>query len=41
VYRASHASEFDLAAAIQGLEGPTASIENTDGTLVVTLSRAR
>jgi hypothetical protein len=41
VYRASHAAEFDLVAAIQGLEGPTASIENTDGTLVVTLSRAR
>ena len=41
VYRASHAGDFDLVAAIQGLEGPTASIENTDGTLVVTLSRAR
>jgi hypothetical protein len=41
VYRASHAGEFDLVAAIQGLEGPAASIENTDGTLVVTLSRAR
>ena len=41
VYRASHTGEFDLAAAIQTLEGPTASIENTDGTLVVTLSRAR
>lgn len=41
VYRASHAGDFDLSAAIQGLEGPTASIENTDGTLVVTLSRAR
>ena len=41
VYRASHAGEFDLAAAIQALEGPAASIENSDGTLVVTLSRAR
>jgi hypothetical protein len=41
VYRASHTGEFDLASAIQTLEGPTASIENTDGTLVVTLSRAR
>jgi hypothetical protein len=41
VYRASHAGDFDLVGAIQGLEGPTASIENTDGTLVVTLSRAR
>jgi hypothetical protein len=41
VYRASHAGEFDLVAAIHGIEGPTATIENTDGTLVVTLSRAR
>jgi hypothetical protein len=41
VYRASHAGDYDLVGAIQGLEGPTASIENTDGTLVVTLSRAR
>ncbi|HYN64860.1 MAG TPA: hypothetical protein VES36_09690, partial [Candidatus Limnocylindrales bacterium] len=41
VYRASHADEFDLVAAIQSIEGPTATIENTDGTLVVTLSRAR
>jgi hypothetical protein len=41
VYRASHAAGFDLVAAIQALEGPTASIENTDGTLVVSLSRAR
>lgn len=41
VYRASHADEFDLVAAIQGIEGPTATIEDTDGTLVVTLSRAR
>lgn len=41
VYRASHAGDFDVAAAIQTLEGPTATIEDTDGTLVVTLSRAR
>jgi hypothetical protein len=41
VYRASHAEDFDLVAAIQGIEGPTATIEDTDGTLVVTLSRAR
>jgi hypothetical protein len=41
VYRASHAEEFDLVAAIQSIEGPTATIEDTDGTLVVTLSRAR
>ncbi len=41
VYRASHAGDFDLTAAIQGIEGPTATIEDTDGTLVVTLSRTR
>jgi hypothetical protein len=41
VYRASHASDFDINAAIQSIEGPTASIEETDGTLVVTLSRTR
>jgi hypothetical protein len=41
VYRASHADGFDLVAAIQSIEGPTATIDNTDGTLVVTLSRAR
>jgi hypothetical protein len=41
VYRASHGDAFDLVAAIQSIEGPTASIDNTDGTLVVTLSRAR
>jgi hypothetical protein len=41
VYRASHADAFDLVTAIQSIEGPTATIENTDGTLVVTLSRAR
>lgn len=41
VYRASHAGDFDLTAAIQSIEGPTATIEETDGTLVVTLSRTR
>jgi hypothetical protein len=41
VYRASHAGSFDLVGAIHGIEGPTATIEDTDGTLVVTLSRAR
>jgi hypothetical protein len=41
VYRASHAEDFDLVAAIHSIEGPTATIEDTDGTLVVTLSRAR
>ena len=41
VYRASHAGDFDLPAAIQAIEGPTATIEENDGTLVVTLSRTR
>ena len=41
VYRASHAADFDMAAAVQSVEGPSATVENTDGTLVVTLSRAR
>jgi hypothetical protein len=41
VYRASHDSDFDISAAIQSIEGPTASIEETDGMLVVTLSRTR
>jgi hypothetical protein len=41
VYRASHAADFDMAAAVQSVEGPSATVEDTDGTLVVTLSRAR
>jgi hypothetical protein len=41
VYRASHAADFDIRAAITSIEGPTATIEDTDGTLVVTLSRGR
>jgi hypothetical protein len=41
VYRASHAADFDMVAAVQSVEGPSATVENTDGTLVVTLSRAR
>jgi len=41
VYRASHASDFDMAAAVQSVEGPSATVEDTDGTLVVTLGRAR
>jgi hypothetical protein len=41
VYRASHAGDFDLPAAIQSIEGPTATIEENDGTLIVTLSRTR
>jgi len=41
VYRASHAADFDMVAAVQSVEGPSATVEDTDGTLVVTLSRAR
>jgi len=41
VYRASHAADFDMAAAVQSVEGPSATVEDTDGTLVVTLGRAR
>jgi hypothetical protein len=41
VYRASHAADFDIQAAIQSIEGPNAGIEVTDGTLVVTISRGR
>ena len=41
VYRASHAAEFDMVAAVQSVEGPSATVENTDGTLIVTLSRSR
>jgi hypothetical protein len=41
VYRASHAGDFDIKAAITSIEGPTASIEDSDGMLVVTLSRGR
>ena len=41
VYRASHASDFDMVAAVQSVEGPSATVEDTDGTLVVTLSRQR
>ena len=41
VYRASHAGDFDMVAAIQSVEGPSATVEDTDGTLVVTLSRQR
>jgi hypothetical protein len=41
VYRASHSAHFDMAAAVQSVEGPSATVEDTDGTLVVTLGRAR
>ena len=41
VYRASHAADFDMGAAVQSVEGPSATVEDVDGTLVVTLSRQR
>ncbi|HEY8177462.1 MAG TPA: hypothetical protein VIH19_02595 [Candidatus Limnocylindria bacterium] len=41
VYRASHAADFDMVAAVQSVEGPSATVENTDGTLIVTLGRSR
>ncbi len=41
VYRASHGVDFDLAAAVRSIEGPTAEIEQTEGTLRVSVSRNR
>ena len=41
VYRASHSADFDMVAAVHSVEGPSATVEDTDGTLVVTLSRQR
>jgi hypothetical protein len=41
VYRASHGADFDLAAAIRTIEGDAANIERSDGSLLVTVSRAR
>ncbi len=41
VYRASHAAEFDLVGAIRTIEGPGASIDEADGSLLVTVSRGR
>jgi len=41
VYRASHAPEFDVAAAIRSVEGEHAEIERADGQIRVTVSRAR
>ncbi|HEX6474266.1 MAG TPA: hypothetical protein VF114_04155, partial [Candidatus Limnocylindria bacterium] len=31
VYRASHAADFDMVAAVQSVEGPSATVEDTDG----------
>ncbi len=41
VYRASHAAEFDILGAIRSIEGPNTGIEQTDGSLVVTIARPR
>lgn len=41
VYRASHAAEFDLPAAIRSIEGPATGIERSEGTLQVTIDRSR
>jgi hypothetical protein len=41
VYRASHAPDFDVPAAIRAIEGESAQIEPGDGGLRVTVSRAR
>jgi hypothetical protein len=41
VYRASHAAEFDLEAAIRAIEGDSATIDRSDGSFQVTVSRTR
>jgi len=41
VYRASHAANFDLAAAVRSVEGPGVQIERADGSLRVAVSRNR
>lgn len=41
VYRASHAPDFDISAAIRSIEGPAAAIEQVDGQLRVTIERPR
>jgi hypothetical protein len=41
VYRASHATEFDLEAAIRAIEGDSATIDRSDGSFQVTVSRTR
>jgi hypothetical protein len=41
VYRASHAAEFDLVGAIRTIEGPSATIDEADGSLQVTVNRGR
>ncbi len=41
VYRASHAADFDILGAIRSIEGPNAGIEQSDGSLVVTVAGPR
>lgn len=41
VYRASHATGFDLIGAIRAIEGQGANIDETDGSLLVTIHRGR
>ena len=41
VYRASHAADFDILGAIRSIEGPNAGIEQSDGSLVVTIAGPR
>lgn len=41
VYRASHAPQFDIVAAIREIEGPGAGIEQTEGQVLVTIERQR
>lgn len=41
VYRASHAPEFDLVAAIRQIEGPGAGIEQSEGQVLVSIERQR
>jgi hypothetical protein len=41
VYRASHAAGFDLVGAIRAIEGQAVSIDEADGSLMVTIQRGR
>lgn len=41
VYRANHAPGFDLVAAIRGIEGQSVTIDEDDGSLMVTIQRGR
>jgi hypothetical protein len=41
VYRANHAPGFDLVAAIRGIEGQAVTIDEADGSLMVTIQRGR